>query len=197
MFRGRYEHTVDPKGRTSLPSRFREILADRSDDRLIVTTAIDAPCLIAYPFAEWQRFEERLMALPQFDPAVVKLKRVYVSSAMECSVDRNGRILIPPVLREHAGIGLADSGDHEELTPADAPASPSGKVKDFSRKSLMQASTTSTSYSAPLSSSISARATSMPSAARYGRCEAIASTVSATARTLASMQTSSPESPLG
>ena len=104
MFRGRYEHTIDQKGRTSIPSRFRELLSSKyADDRLIVTSFLD-PCLIAYPVAEWQAFEERVRALPRFDPKVVRLKRVFISGASECPIDRNGRILIPPVLREFAGL---------------------------------------------------------------------------------------------
>ena len=104
MFRGRYEHTIDQKGRTSIPSRFRELLSSKySDDRLIVTSFVD-PCLIAYPVAEWQAFEEKVRALPRFDPKVIELKRVLISGATECPIDRNGRILIPPVLREFAGL---------------------------------------------------------------------------------------------
>ncbi len=101
MFRGLYEHAMDAKGRTSLPSRFRELLPE--DDRLILTTGIDR-CLVAYPLAEWQAFEGKLAALPQFDPAVVQLKRIYVAGATECSLDKHGRLLIPPMLREYAGI---------------------------------------------------------------------------------------------
>ena len=104
MFRGRYEHTIDQKGRTSIPSRFRELLSSKySDDRLIVTSFVD-PCLIAYPVAEWQAFEEKVRALPRFDPKVMQLKRVLISGATECLIDRNGRILIPPVLREFAAL---------------------------------------------------------------------------------------------
>ena len=104
MFRGRYEHTIDQKGRTSIPSRFRELLSSKySDDRLIVTSFVD-PCLIAYPVAEWQAFEEKVRALPRFDPKVMQLKRVLISGATECPIDRNGRILIPPVLREFADL---------------------------------------------------------------------------------------------
>ena len=104
MFRGRYEHTIDKKGRTSIPSRFRELLSSKyADDRLIVTSFVD-PCLIAYPVAEWQVFEEKIRALPRFDPKVMQLKRVLISGATECPIDRNGRILIPPVLREFAGL---------------------------------------------------------------------------------------------
>lgn len=103
MFRGLHHHTIDPKGRVSLPVRFRELLASRSEDRLIVTTAID-PCLVAYPLSEWQAFEERLSRLPQFDPNVLKLKRVYVAAATECVVDKQGRIALPTELREYAGL---------------------------------------------------------------------------------------------
>lgn len=104
MFRGRFEHTVDEKGRTSLPRRFREELQRNfEDDRLVVTTALD-PCLAAYPLAEWKAFEDRLAAESQFNPAVVRLKRAVVASAVECQVDGHGRILLPTPLRQHAGI---------------------------------------------------------------------------------------------
>ncbi len=104
MFKGRFEHTIDAKGRVSIPSRFREILASRyEDDRLIVTSFLE-PCLLAYPVAEWQALEERVRELPRFDPAVIRLKRVLVSGATECPIDKNGRILIPPVLRDLAGL---------------------------------------------------------------------------------------------
>ncbi len=104
MFSGRYEHAIDAKGRTSIPSKFREILSSRyGDDRLILTSYVQ-PCLIAYPVSEWQVIEEKIRALPRFDPKVMQVKRVLVSGATECSMDRAGRILIPPVLREFARL---------------------------------------------------------------------------------------------
>jgi MraZ protein len=104
MFSGRYEHTIDAKGRTSIPSKFREILSSRyGDDRLILTSYVQ-PCLIAYPVSEWQVIEEKIRALPRFDPKVMQVKRVLVSGATECSMDRAGRILIPPTLREFAWL---------------------------------------------------------------------------------------------
>lgn len=111
MFRGLYEHSIDAKGRTSIPVRFRETLAEmRADDEgargvthLIVTTGIDR-CLVAYPPTEWRAFEARLAALSQFDPAVVTLKRIYVAGATDCVIDRHGRLMIPPMLREYAGL---------------------------------------------------------------------------------------------
>lgn len=103
MFRGRYEHALDAKGRTSVPSRFREVLSAQGEGRLVVTTGLDA-CLVAYPMSEWLAFEDRLAALPQFDPEVVTLKRIYVSGAIECELDKVGRLLIPAPLRNHAGL---------------------------------------------------------------------------------------------
>ena len=103
MFRGRYETTVDSKGRTSLPARFREVLTDRDDSRMVVTTALE-PCLVAYPYSGWIEFEKKLAQRPTFDPSVVQIKRLYVAGAVECPVDGHGRILIPPVLRQYAGI---------------------------------------------------------------------------------------------
>ena len=103
MFRGRYETKVDPKGRTSLPARFREVLASAGDTKLVITTSLD-PCLVAYTFSGWSDFERRLAERPSFDPSVVRLKRLYVSGAVECPVDGHGRILIPPVLREYAAV---------------------------------------------------------------------------------------------
>lgn len=103
MFRGRYEHSIDTKGRTSVPSRFREVMTTMGDAKLVVTTGLDA-CLVAYPMSEWLEFEERLAALPQFDADVVTLKRIYVSGAVECEVDKVGRLLIPVGLRKHANL---------------------------------------------------------------------------------------------
>ena len=109
MFRGIHEHTIDAKGRVSVPARFRDLIASHaecsdSDVQLIVTKGMDR-CLVAYPMALWRAFEEKVAALPRFDPAVVKLKRLVVASAAECFIDKNGRMLIPPVLRQYADVG--------------------------------------------------------------------------------------------
>ena len=121
MFRGRYEHTIDAKGRTSLPARYRDVLASQGERRIVITSALD-PCLVAYTFPEWSQFEERLAKLPQFDRAVQKLKRIYVSGAVECDVDDSGRVLVPPTLRDYAGLTKdvlwAGSGKYAELWDA-------------------------------------------------------------------------------
>ncbi len=118
MFRGRHEHTIDAKGRTSVPARYRDALAAAGERRIVVTSALD-PCLVAYTPTEWTAFEERLGKLPQFDRAVQKLKRIYVSGAVECEIDDVGRILVPPSLRDHAHLKKdvlwAGSGRYAEL----------------------------------------------------------------------------------
>jgi MraZ protein len=104
MFRGRFEHAIDVKGRLQLPSTFKKELQESGDDLLIITTHISSPCLVAYPVVEWKRFEERLAKLPQFEPSVMTLRRLYVGGAMECAIDKQGRVLLPQVLREYAQI---------------------------------------------------------------------------------------------
>ncbi len=118
MFRGQYAHAIDDKGRTSVPSRFRDVLAGTGEQRLVVTAGVD-PCLVAYPMKEWIAFEERLSALPRFDPSVAMIRRLYVSGAVELEVDKVGRVLVPQTLRDFAGLERealwAGMGRHLEL----------------------------------------------------------------------------------
>jgi len=102
MFRGRFYHQIDAKGRLSVPSRFRETLSSNDDEKLIITNFDD--CLWAYPSAEWQQLERKVSALPQFMDEVKALQRVFISAAAECPIDKQGRILIPPSLRDYAGL---------------------------------------------------------------------------------------------
>lgn len=108
MWQGQYEHAIDAKGRTSVPSRFRDALgalaiAGAADEGMVITSGLD-PCLVAYPLSEWRAFEEKLSKLPRFDPHVVKLRRIYVSAAVETPIDAQGRVLIPPTLRAYAAL---------------------------------------------------------------------------------------------
>ena len=102
MFRGRYEHSIDTKGRLSIPSKFREILVTNYDERLIVTNFDN--CLWAYPVKEWKAVEEKVAALPQFKPEVKMLQRFFISAATECPLDPNGRIIIPTTLRRYGAL---------------------------------------------------------------------------------------------
>src|SRR5262245_52560397 len=118
MFRGRYEHTIDQKGRTSLPARYRDVLASLNERRIVLTSGLD-PCLVAYTMPEWLAFEQRIAELSHFDPDVKRLRRLYVSGAVECEVDDSGRILVPPTLRDYAKLSKdviwAGSGKYAEL----------------------------------------------------------------------------------
>lgn len=104
MFRGQYEHNVDAKGRLALPAAFKKVLAAQEETQLVVTRHLSSPCLVAYPLEEWRRFEAKFADLPQMDPHVMLMRRLYVGSAMDCSLDRLGRLVLPPNLREHASI---------------------------------------------------------------------------------------------
>jgi len=106
MFRGQYEHAIDAKGRTSLPSRYRDALMASGDPRLVITRSLDRkqPCLHVFPMKEWEKIEERIAELPELDPHATMLRRIYVSAAVDCELDKHGRLLIPNSLRDFAGL---------------------------------------------------------------------------------------------
>ncbi len=123
MFRGQFQHSVDAKGRISLPARFRDGLSACGEPRCIVTPAPFDPCLHVYPLRAWEDFEEKMAALPSLDPHIVRFRRIYVSAACECELDRTGRILVPSPLRERAELKKdalwAGMGRHLELWSID------------------------------------------------------------------------------
>lgn len=104
MFRGQFAHTIDAKGRVSLPARFRDGLVAQGDPRFILTPALFDPCLHLYPMRAWEELEEKIAGLPSFDPNIVRFRRLYLSAAIECELDKAGRVLVPPALRERAGL---------------------------------------------------------------------------------------------
>ncbi|MDY6972545.1 MAG: division/cell wall cluster transcriptional repressor MraZ [Thermodesulfobacteriota bacterium] len=101
MFRGRSRHTLDTKGRLAIPARFRDILEDRGDDCLVVTN--HDVCLWAFAREDWAVIEQKAANLPQFDRVVNTYLRYFISGAVECPI-KQGRITIPPDLREIAGL---------------------------------------------------------------------------------------------
>ncbi len=103
MFRGQYEHKVTNNGRVSIPSKFREICREKYDEEIFVITNFDR-CLVAYPLQEWKEIENRMSALPQFKEDLLASMRYLMGGASDCPVDGQGRVLIPQVLRSHAGI---------------------------------------------------------------------------------------------
>ena len=102
MFRGRFEHTIDEKGRLSIPSKFREVLSARGENELILTD-FDS-CLAAYPREEWRQLEERIKKLSMMQKDVRNFLRLFYSSATEAPLDPQGRILISPQMRERAKL---------------------------------------------------------------------------------------------
>ncbi|MGD0949431.1 MAG: division/cell wall cluster transcriptional repressor MraZ [Candidatus Binatia bacterium] len=106
MFRGKFEHTIDEKGRVAIPARFRESLLANNDDRLIITNFVvsSVRCLDVYPYTVWQQLEERLRAQPQFTQRMTRFQNYYFTAAHECTLDKQGRVLLPPTLREYAGL---------------------------------------------------------------------------------------------
>lgn len=99
MFLGEFDHTIDDKGRVAIPARFREELGEG----LVVTRGFDQ-CLQAFPRPIWQQLAERVSRLSLGSAEARNLRRILFSSAAEVEVDRQGRILVPPQLREFAGL---------------------------------------------------------------------------------------------
>ena len=99
MFMGEYNHTIDAKGRLIVPAKFREILGDN----FIVTKGLDG-CLFVYPNDEWTRVEEKLKSLPRTNKNARQFTRFFLAGAAACEVDKQGRILLPQVLREFASL---------------------------------------------------------------------------------------------
>lgn len=103
MFRGKFKHNLDEKGRLSLPSKFREVLSVKYGSETLVITNIPE-CLVVYPFSEWKKLEERLLNLPFGMREAWEFLRYFLGSAEECEPDRQGRILIPQTLREEIQV---------------------------------------------------------------------------------------------
>lgn len=97
--KGTYTHSVDEKGRVTLPARFRELLGDR----FVVTRGFDQ-CLFVYPEAEWAGLEDKLAGQPLGGSDARAFKRLFFASACDAEPDRQGRVLLPQHLREHARI---------------------------------------------------------------------------------------------
>ena len=119
MFLGQYRHNIDEKGRITIPARFRDLIADGAyvlrgfDQNLIVLTA-----------PAFEAFAHRANQMTITDPNARELKRLLFSTAERVDPDKNGRILLPPYLREMVGLDgaavLAGAGDHFEIWPPPA-----------------------------------------------------------------------------
>ncbi len=99
MFLGEFVHTVDEKGRLTIPARFRADL----DAGLVVTRGIDR-CLAIYSMEEWSQLAKQVSALPMTDRRARAFRRLVFANASDATPDKQGRVLIPPRLREYAGL---------------------------------------------------------------------------------------------
>lgn len=104
MFRGINGLNIDAKGRIAMPTRYRERLQLDSKSGLVITIDTEVKCLLLYPMPEWEEIEKKLAALPSFNPAARRIQRLLVGHATDVEMDGQGRILLPPMLREYAGI---------------------------------------------------------------------------------------------
>jgi MraZ protein len=99
MFMGEFQHNIDTKGRIIVPSKFREELGAT----FVVTRGLDQ-CLFAYPMTEWKILEEKLKKLPLTKRDARAFTRFFFSGAIECEIDKQGRINIPQTLRTYASL---------------------------------------------------------------------------------------------
>jgi MraZ protein len=102
IFRGRFEYTIDPKGRVNIPAPFRERLLESGQESFFITNFPD--CLYAFAADDWARIEEKLSSVPSTDRQKNAFVRYFLGGAVEAVPDKQGRILIPPSLRSHAGL---------------------------------------------------------------------------------------------
>jgi len=99
MLIGEYKHTLDPKKRLSVPSKWRGDLGQT----LIITRGLDG-CLFVYPQTQWQKITEKVSQLPLGQADTRSFNRFFLSGAVEVEVDSVGRILVPDFLKDFAGL---------------------------------------------------------------------------------------------
>lgn len=104
MYRGITAINLDDKGRLALPTRYRDHLFTSADNQVVVTIDTSESCLLLYALPDWEDIEEKIEALPSFNPAARRIQRLLIGHASEVTIDNNGRILVPPLLREYAGL---------------------------------------------------------------------------------------------
>ncbi len=102
MFRGRYQHTIDPKGRLSVPAKYRDVLARYDGKTLVVVPNEQA--LEVHPLEEWEQIESKINERSMFDMEIRRLGRLYISRAKEVEIDGVGRVLLPPDSRAQSGL---------------------------------------------------------------------------------------------
>ena len=104
MFRGVSAINLDAKGRLAIPSRYRSTVQAHCQGNLVATIDTDEPCLLIYPVDEWEVIQQKIEALPSFHPMTRRIQRLLIGHATDLVMDRHGRIVVPPVLRNYAQL---------------------------------------------------------------------------------------------
>ena len=104
VFRGVNAVNLDSKGRMAMPTRYRTLLENDAERKVVVTIDTDEKCLLLYPLPEWQLIEKKIAALPSFNRAARRIQRLLIGHATEVELDANGRVLLPQLLRDYAEL---------------------------------------------------------------------------------------------
>ena len=104
MFRGIASVTMDSSGRMALPARFREEAEERTENRLVATIDTNEQCLLLYSLKDWEDVQRRLEALSNIGTSARLLQRLLIGHATDVEMDVQGRVLVPPMLREYGEL---------------------------------------------------------------------------------------------
>ena len=104
MFRGISAINLDTKGRMALPTRYRPRLEEDSRRQCVVTIDTEERCLLLYPYADWEFIERKIESLSSFNQDTRRIQRLLMGHATEVELDSQGRVLLPPLLREYADL---------------------------------------------------------------------------------------------
>lgn len=104
-FRGEHVQRVDDKCRLSIPASYRQALELHGDQRLVMVRSLTGGCVQVFPVQAWAAYEDKVLALPQSDPTVIRVQRFQMASSHTADPDGHGRVVLPPSLRAYAGVG--------------------------------------------------------------------------------------------
>jgi len=104
VFQGSHAINMDAKGRMAIPAKYRDSLASACDGRIVMTAHTQDRCVLVYPEPEWQTILPKIEALPTFNKASLRAQRLLIGYATPLELDGNGRVLVPPTLRDYAKL---------------------------------------------------------------------------------------------
>ncbi len=104
MFQGSHSINMDAKGRFAIPAKQRECLMSMTEGRIVMTAHTQDKCVLVYPQNEWETLLPAIQNLPSLNRQAQRIQRLLLGYATSLELDGNGRVLIPPTLREYAGL---------------------------------------------------------------------------------------------